>query len=90
MHEIGTDTDDKDASPDIEMLKEGDEDIDYGIDTIDFGADIDFGDDVIEYGTFATKINTSFRIICVDCRTQGNISDEPLSNKFEVYLQDLC
>ena len=25
-------------------------DIDFGIDTIDFGADIDFGDDIIDCG----------------------------------------
>ena len=33
-----------------EPVAELDCDIDFGIDTIDFGADIDFGDDIIDCG----------------------------------------
>ena len=42
--DISNDIVTQDPAPEVES------DIDFGIDTIDFGADIDFGDDIIDCG----------------------------------------
>jgi hypothetical protein len=42
--DISSETISKETEPELEC------DIDFGIDTIDFGADIDFGDEIIDCG----------------------------------------
>ena len=67
---ITVDTDSSEhVTPDSDVeMKEPEPDIDFGIDTIDFGADIDFGDEVIECGKNIIIYNNH-----IIFRTQGNI-----------------